>query len=322
MTVPGRSWSGRSLSGRQVRILLLVIFLLACLAGLAMAQQPLAALGLALALILLPAALAWPNVATLVVIFILYTNAAVVAVRYHGVPMAVGTVFPLLLALPLGYYLLVRREKLVITPVLPLIVLLLIIQLLSALFSAEPSVSVPVLTASAIEGLAIYFLVTNVVRTPQVLMRVIWVLLAAGALMGGLSVYQQVTKTYSRNYGGFAQMSNAAFKTGEEESYTEARQGRLAGPIGEQNRYAQIMLMLVPLGLFQFFGGRSVALRTAGGGGHGTDQPGACAGLFAGRRRRVPDDDPRNGLPALHHMAAVRLGDGGNSPADGRAARL
>ena len=33
---------------------------------------------------------------------------------------------------------------------------------------------------------------------------------------------------------------------------TETGVSRLAGPIGEKNRYAQIMLMLVPLGILQF----------------------------------------------------------------------
>ena len=53
----------------------------------------------------------------------------------------------------------------------------------------------------------------------------------------------------------------AAFKTGEEALHGNVMQRRLAGPLGEQNRYAQIMLMLVPLGLFRFWGERSIALR-------------------------------------------------------------
>src|SRR5688572_26773482 len=38
----------------------------------------------------------WPDLATLLVIFILYTNAAVIAVNFHGVPYIVGAAVPVL----------------------------------------------------------------------------------------------------------------------------------------------------------------------------------------------------------------------------------
>ena len=41
-----------------------------------------------------------------------------------------------------------------------------------------------------VEGLLLYFLLTNVIRTPLMLKRVVWVLLISGALIGGLSLYQ------------------------------------------------------------------------------------------------------------------------------------
>jgi O-antigen ligase len=56
-------------------------------------------------------------------------------------------------------------------------------------------------------------------------------------------------------------MSNAAFRTGGQSLYGEETQRRLAGPLGEQNRYAQAMLMLVPLGFFRFLGERSRWMR-------------------------------------------------------------
>jgi len=83
--------------------------------------------------------------------------------------------------------------------------------------------------------------------------------------MGSLSFYQQVTGTFDSNYGGFAQMSNTAFGTGEETLQGEVEQPRLAGPIGEQNRYAQLMLMLVPLALFRVWSERALLLRILGG---------------------------------------------------------
>ena len=72
-----------------------------------------------------------------------------------------------------------------------------------------------------------------------------------------LSFFQQITETYSSSYFGFAQTEAAA--TG----VTETGIARLAGPIGEKNRYAQIMLMLIPLAVLQFTAERSRWLKVA-----------------------------------------------------------
>ena len=229
--------------------------------GLVAARQPTLAIGAVLAMILVLAILAWPDVSTLAVICILYSNAAVVAVRFHGVPDFAGAAVPALLLIPLASYLIFRRQKLVINPVLPLIFLFLMVQVFGTLFAEYIGAAVSSLTNFVIEGIGLYFLITNVVRTPQMLRRVIWILLIVGAILGGLSFYQQLTHTYKNNYWGFAQMSAAAFGTGSENINGKVLQQRLAGPLGDQNRYAQIMLMLVPIGLFRFWGERSIMLR-------------------------------------------------------------
>ena len=59
--------------------------------------------------------------AVLAFFFILWTNLAVVATRFHGVPQIVGSAVILLLAVPLARYLLVERQPLAVTPVLPLV---------------------------------------------------------------------------------------------------------------------------------------------------------------------------------------------------------
>jgi O-antigen ligase len=157
--------------------------------------------------------------------------------------------------------LIVRRQDLIVNPIMPLMFLFLIVQVIGAIFSVDTRVSFNHVINYMVEGLGLYLLITNVARTQEMLRRAIWVLLLAGAFMGSLSVYQQMTHTFDNNYGGFAQMSNAAFGTGTENLFGENTQPRLAGPIGEQNRYAQNMLMLVPLGLFRFWGERSKRLR-------------------------------------------------------------
>lgn len=224
-------------------------------------QEPLLAVGAVGFLLVAVGSLIWPDGLTLFVFFVLYTNAAVVAVRFHGLPFILGAALPALLIFPFGYALVFRRKELVIDKVVPLMGLMVAVYLLGTLFAFDRSIALDNLINFVLEGVILYLLIINTVRTKKVLRLAIWVVLIAGLLMGGLSFYQQVTETYDRDYGGFAQMSDAAFETGEENILGEVEQPRLGGPLGQQNRFAQIMLMLVPLGLFQVWGSRSKSLR-------------------------------------------------------------
>lgn len=205
-----------------------------------------------------------PDLATVLVAFVLYTNAAVVAVKFHGVPMMIGASVPLLLGLPLCYYLVVRREKVILTRILPLLFLFEAIKLAGVLVAERPDESVAFMLGSATEGLVLYLLMTNVVRSQEAVRRVMWSIIAAGAFLGGLCLYQDVTKTYDRNYGGFAQIeNNAAFRA--EVDGREVLQPRLEGPIGEQNFFAQMLLLVWPLALFRIFYEDRLPLRIVAG---------------------------------------------------------
>jgi putative inorganic carbon (hco3(-)) transporter len=245
--------------------------LLVLLAGLGMTLaliligQSWLAISVMLTVVLTLAILAWPDLATLVVVFVLFTNAAVIAVKFHNVPELVGASLPALLAFPLTSYLILRREKIIVNPVLLPIFLFLAVQVIGTLFSEYVGLALDNVQTFVLEGLGLFFLITNVVRTPEVLRRVTWTLLIAGALIGALSFYQQWTRTYDNNYWGFAQPSLAQFSTDPTSLTGSDTQWRLAGQIGEKNRYAQVMLMLVPLGFFRVFGERKVWLRVLAG---------------------------------------------------------
>ena len=134
----------------------------------------------------------------------------------------------------------------------------LLVQILGTLFARDVTSATDELVTYIIEGIGIYLLVVNVVRTPAGMRNVIWSLLAVGAFLGGLSIFQAATGTYANDYFGFAQSDRT-----NDLGVTVSGLARLAGPIGEKNRYAQIMLMLVPLALFQAWSERSRILRIA-----------------------------------------------------------
>lgn len=245
----------------KLLLVTLVAFMGAIAIGVVVTREPMLALAGLVSVLVLLALLRWPDAATLLVVFYIYTNVGVVAIRFHGVPPLVATaLFPLLLAIPLIWYLLLRREKIIITPVFLLLLMLGVVYTLGAAFSSDIALAMPQLTDFMVEGILLYFLLTNIIRTPLMLKRVVWVLLISGALIGGLSLFQQVTQTFDNNYAGFAQASSD-FGTGVENLQGEIQQSRLTGSIGEQNRYAQNMLMLVPLGLFQLWIHRSTRTR-------------------------------------------------------------
>lgn len=201
----------------------------------------------------------WGEIATLVVVFLLYSNAPAVAVQFHGVPFIIGAMVVLPLFIPLTYYVILRREPLVGSPALGFILLFLIVGVVSAILSGNPRIS----QAKVIEecqGVVLFLLVSNAVRTATTLRRVIWTLLLVGSLLGAISLHQQVTESFDKDYGGFGQARNEGFDVETDEGVVS--QPRLSGPMGEKNRYAQIMIMLVPLGFIQYLGGRTFRSRT------------------------------------------------------------
>lgn len=246
----------------------LVVFLIGLttlVLGLIAVNQATLATMIGMGLLVVLAILAKPDLATLLVVFILFTNAAVIAVKFHNVPSLVGAALPALLVFPLASYVIVRREKLVMSPILMTIFLFFAAQVAGTLFAEYRYEATNNLITFILEGLGLFFLITNVVRTPQTLRQVTWALLIAGAFIGGLSLYQQLTHTFQNNYWGFAQLSYAQLNTGVETINGAVTVPRLAGQIGEKNRYAQVMLMLVPVGIFRFWGEKKLLMRILAG---------------------------------------------------------
>ncbi|HEU0295007.1 MAG TPA: O-antigen ligase family protein [Anaerolineales bacterium] len=260
MTVSDSTIERPFIRARKLFLVIFIALLGAITIGVVATQAPFLAIAVLLAILLLLALIKWPDMATLLVVFYIYANVGPVAMNFYGVPSYIAMGFPVILTIPLIWYLLVRREKLVITPVFQLLLLLLVIFTLGAVFSSDITLSSRKLIDFFFEGVLLYLLLTNVIRSPLMLKRVVWVLLISGAFIGGLSLYQQATQTFDNQYGGFAQVQSD-FGTGVETLQGEVVQPRLSGSIGEKNRYAQNMLMLVPLGLFQLWIYRSTWAR-------------------------------------------------------------
>lgn len=252
MTVFDSTSEGTLAGARKIFALIVIVLVGAVMIGAVMTEEPLLGIGALIGVLFVMALFKWPDAATLLVVFYIYTNVGPVLMNYHDVPAYLAMGFPVLLSIPLVWYLLIKREKIIVTPVFLLLLLFLITFTLGAVFSSDIKLASPKLIDFILEGVLLYFFLTNVIRTPEMLKRVVWALLISGALIGGLSLYQQITNNFENEFWGFAQVQSD-FRTGVETLQGEVEQARLSGSIGEKNRYAQNMLMLVPLGIFQFW---------------------------------------------------------------------
>ena len=202
------------------------------------------------------------EISVIVFFLVLFANVAVVLTRVHGVPEILASAFTVLLLVPLARFLIVERRPVVVTPTLPLVFAFLAALFLSATLTSEPDVARQSIGLYITEGLILYLLLSNAVRTTRMLTLVSWTLIAAGSFMGGLSVYQELTGTYANDYAGFAQVDKL-----EEIASEEVERPRSGGPLGSENRYAQILAALLPLAVLRFFREPSRRLRLAAGAG-------------------------------------------------------
>lgn len=205
-------------------------------------------LGLVVLPVVLVAGYMKPHLATFACVFLIYSNLPVVAAQFHGLPYSAVAMTPAMLLLPLGYFLWVRGEGVVFPWEGMLVVGMVVVQSFGVMFSRAPDESFTDLVRSIFEGLGLFFLVINAIRTPEILRGSLWAILATGAFMGAVTGHQYFTNNYQSNYGGLAQADQLGFSEVNERGVSIVR-ARSAGPIGEKNRYAQNMLMLLPIGV-------------------------------------------------------------------------
>lgn len=184
-----------------------------------------------------------PEVATIAFVLAIYANVPAVIANTYGVPEYLAAASIAMLGVPLVRQI-TSREPFVVAPSLIPLLAYVGVVLLSAAFAAyDAGERVGIVLT---EGLLLFVLLTNAVRSVETLRRVIWALLLAGAAMSLITIHQAVTGNYDSNYGGFAAVEEGfnVDVAGE-----PVRQERAAGPVGEKNRFAQVLLVLIPLGI-------------------------------------------------------------------------
>jgi putative inorganic carbon (hco3(-)) transporter len=238
---------GASLQTRALP-LLIAVTATAAVATLVLQLPVTAALALVAAPLGVGVLIQWPHAATLLATFLLYINFPAILTKQVGLPAPIAGAFILLLAFPLFHLLLMRRERLRGDATLVLMLAFAGVAALASLRAADGSAGVQYIMQFITEGVVLYWLFVNVIRTRVVLQRVVLAALVAGAVTSGLSLYQQVTGSYHQEFGGLAYRNYVPEQDEDADIAVRARSyHRAQGPVDEPNRYAQTLLVLLPL---------------------------------------------------------------------------
>jgi hypothetical protein len=243
-----------------VVVALLVVALAVAKLGAIAALAAISAVALVFALCL------YPKFAAFAAVVVLYSNLVVV---FGGTPLyeVVGASVMLLLALPVADQLLIRGQAARFDRVFGLMVAFLVVLLVSSFSAEDMPLAISEIVQYVSEGLLIYFLLINVVRSPRDLHRVMAAAVLTCAVLSGMTIFQAATHQYQYEFGGLAQRiddvesmpaaARARAQTDDEQAPSPppgengiALIDRASGPIGDPNRFAQLLLVVLPWSLY------------------------------------------------------------------------
>ena len=194
-----------------------------------------------------------PATGTLLFLALAYMNAPVLLGQTVGSPQLAGMAVTALVGIPILAHLF-KRQGFVFDYTVLLMLLFLGSILGSSFLAVDTRVAFAWVVSYIIEGVVLYFLLLNAVRSLGVLRAAIWTLLLVSAMLSSLGLYQELTGKHRMQFGGLAQR-NTEREVGEEtdrRARTSVQVGnRAAGPVGGPNRFAQILIVVAPLAFFR-----------------------------------------------------------------------
>lgn len=210
-----------------------------------------------------------PDAGLMIFVALTYANAAAVLGETTGQPVVLGAVFMALLCIPVFVNWFVKKRGLVIDRPLLLMIAFLAVLFISAIFSKDPALALSWITTYLLEGVILYFLLINSIRRLATLKAVLATLIIVCALLSSLSIYQEVTHSYDQGFGGFVERNLARGEGHETDSVSGFKRSResilianrATGPAGGPNRYAQILLIVLPIAMVQMWSGKTRRVR-------------------------------------------------------------
>ena len=186
-------------------------------------------------------------------VFLVYANIPVVAADQGWIPTEAAALVALFFLPALGHHLVVRGERLRLDRTFALMTAFLAVMLVSACFARDVPLALAHIGGYAAEGLVLFVLVLNTVRDRPALVRLLWTVLGAATFLSLLTLYQEITRDDTREFGGLASrqlehLEDAPVREADRAEGMRLEQ-RSHGPMNDANRYAQILLVAASFAL-------------------------------------------------------------------------
>ena len=196
----------------------------------------------------------WPTAGLIVLVVTVYLHLSGILVRFHDLPSLLQ-----LLGLPLALAAAVEWRSELIRGMAPrsIVVALaayLAVLLLSSLVAVDGALADESIAAS-VKGFLLFVLVVLLAASPERVRWASWALVAGATLLAGLTLFQVATGDFETTFGGLARVDYG-------QVYGDVVEARAAGPLGDPNFFAQILLLVVPVALLLAWRERSRWTRT------------------------------------------------------------
>lgn len=212
-----------------------------------------------------------PFLGVVLATFLVYANIPVVAAHEGLIPSEAAALVGLLFLPAVARHLVARGEDIRVDRTFALMVAFLAVMLISACFARDVPLALAYIGDYVMEGVVLFALVLNTVRDRPALVRVLWTVIAAAAFLALLSLYQEVTRDYTREFGGLARRSLEHLEDRPDALAARPDGMRLEqrshGPMDDANRYAQILLVAASFALALFWTVRGRARAVSAGAG-------------------------------------------------------
>ena len=182
-----------------------------------------------------------PGLALTALIVVVYLNLSDILIRWHGAPSVLQA-----LAVPLMLVAWHVQRARVLPGRSPAALSLWLaayglVLWLSTTWARDTTLGDERVLAIA-KAFVIYALVMLLASSRQRVRQGAWTLVLAALVVGGLGLFQALAGTYDQTFGGLARVEHAHI-------YGEVFEPRIAGPVGDPNFFAQLLIPAVPLAL-------------------------------------------------------------------------
>ena len=180
-----------------------------------------------------------------------------VAVKFHNTPSLAKPIIVILVGVLLFRRFTGKRTPLVYHPIQWWILGYFVFVSAGMWYAGSPDRTM-VVAVDVAKQLIFFYVVINLISSERILEFAIWLMVLIGAVLGLLTVYQEITGNYANDFGGFARSAIAQI------SEDVSNRARAGGPTSDPNVFGQQLLAIIPLGLWLAISARSFLSRAVG----------------------------------------------------------